>query len=202
VKRRVASGLEQRLDMYALAASAAGVGVLALAQPAEARIVYTPVHHQIWAHQSFPLDFNHDGAADFVLANDFQEESAGFLKIYSAQRLSSRSGMNRIWGNEFVSALRSGVRVGPKGRFQLDPLVLGGWIYNRGAGTRTSGYWLDAKDRYVGLKFEIEGKMHYGWARLNVNVEKRKPVTAVLTGYAFGRFRTKQSLRGGRRVRM
>jgi hypothetical protein len=31
--------------MYALPAGAAGVGALALAQPSEAKIVYTPVHH-------------------------------------------------------------------------------------------------------------------------------------------------------------
>jgi len=36
--------LEHRLSGYALAASAAGVGVVALAQPTEARIVYTPAH--------------------------------------------------------------------------------------------------------------------------------------------------------------
>jgi hypothetical protein len=33
--------------LYALAASAAGVGVLVLAQPAEAKIIYTKAHHLI-----------------------------------------------------------------------------------------------------------------------------------------------------------
>jgi hypothetical protein len=32
----------KRLNMYALAASAAGVGMLVLAQPADAKIVYIP----------------------------------------------------------------------------------------------------------------------------------------------------------------
>ncbi len=35
---RLSDSLHHRLNMYALAASAAGVGVLALAQPAEAEI--------------------------------------------------------------------------------------------------------------------------------------------------------------------
>jgi hypothetical protein len=35
------------LNSYALAATAAGVGVLALALPAEAKIVYTAAHHVI-----------------------------------------------------------------------------------------------------------------------------------------------------------
>jgi len=40
----LSSSLEHRLNSYALAASAAGVSFLALAQPAEAKIVYTPEH--------------------------------------------------------------------------------------------------------------------------------------------------------------
>ena len=65
--RKTASNLSesvhQRLNMYALAASAAGVGVLALAQPAEAKIIYTPAHKSIGA-KTF-LDLNHDGVHDF-----------------------------------------------------------------------------------------------------------------------------------------
>ena len=40
----LSDSVHQRLNMYALAASAAGVGMLALAQPGEARVVYTPAH--------------------------------------------------------------------------------------------------------------------------------------------------------------
>jgi hypothetical protein len=39
----LSDSVHQHLNMYALAASAAGVGVLALVQPANARIVYTHV---------------------------------------------------------------------------------------------------------------------------------------------------------------
>jgi len=49
-----------QLNMYALAASAAGVGVPALAQPAAARIIYTPTHvvskEFSW---NYKLDVNH-----------------------------------------------------------------------------------------------------------------------------------------------
>ena len=43
---KLSESIHQQLSMYALAASAAGVGMLA--QPAEAKIVYTPVHHVVW----------------------------------------------------------------------------------------------------------------------------------------------------------
>ena len=44
---KLSTSLSHNLNMYALAASAAGVGVLALASPAEGKIVYTPAHKSI-----------------------------------------------------------------------------------------------------------------------------------------------------------
>jgi hypothetical protein len=44
---QLSAQVHQRLNSYALAASAAGVGMLALAQPAEAKIVYTHTHHTL-----------------------------------------------------------------------------------------------------------------------------------------------------------
>jgi hypothetical protein len=38
--------------------------------------------------------------------------------------------------------------------------------------------------RYLGFEFFIKGKVHYGWARMNVTFSGRT-VTAVLTGYAY-----------------
>jgi hypothetical protein len=61
--------VHQRLNMYALAASAAGVEMLVLAHPAEAKIVYTPTHVVIGLHDSYKLDLNHDGIADFTILN-------------------------------------------------------------------------------------------------------------------------------------
>jgi hypothetical protein len=46
------------------------------------------------------------------------------------------------------------------------------------------GPWVNVKDRYLGLKFQIKGNTHYGWARLNVKVSKTT-ITATLTGYAY-----------------
>jgi hypothetical protein len=56
--------LHQQLNMYALAAGAAGVGVLALAQPADAKIVYTPAHKHLPHNKLFYLD----GVDDFKFA--------------------------------------------------------------------------------------------------------------------------------------
>jgi hypothetical protein len=63
---KLSDSLRQQLNMYALAATAAGVGLLALAQLAEAKIIYTKTHHVIDDHNRYYyLDLNHDGKADF-----------------------------------------------------------------------------------------------------------------------------------------
>jgi|HubBroStandDraft_6_1064221.scaffolds.fasta_scaffold05468_2 hypothetical protein len=65
------------LNAYALAAGAAGVGVLALAQPAGAKIVYTPAHIPIVQNKGLvELDLNHDGINDFQFSNYTYTEHA------------------------------------------------------------------------------------------------------------------------------
>jgi len=65
----LAQHLDQRLAAYAVAASAAGVGVLALASQSEAKIIYKNIHHVIGRNASYALDLNHDGKTDFTIQN-------------------------------------------------------------------------------------------------------------------------------------
>jgi len=48
-----------------------------------------------------------------------------------------------------------------------------------------SALWCSVQDHYLGLRFVIKGKIHYGWARLNTTLGKRAHITATLTGYAY-----------------
>ena len=43
----------------------------------------------------------------------------------------------------------------------------------------------DVKNRYLGFKFQIKGKIHYGWARLNVTGSGLGTIVATMTGYAY-----------------
>ena len=70
----------QQLSMYALAASAAGVGTLILAQPALAKVVYTPANIKIVQNGGLiTFDLNHDGIPDFGLSNKFTSFSSNEL---------------------------------------------------------------------------------------------------------------------------
>jgi hypothetical protein len=51
------------------------------------------------------------------------------------------------------------------------------------AGHRISVRWFSATNRYLGLKFKIKGRIHFGWARLSVVGRQR--ITATLTGYTY-----------------
>jgi hypothetical protein len=183
--------LQQRLNAYALAASAAGVGMLALAQPAEAKIVYTPAHVAIGRDHKVVLDLNHDRKIDFT----FQETLLTTTSVFEAHSLilsvlpARRA--NEIWGmKHHASALPAGIRVGAKGRFSYAKKSMAVDIYQDGTGGSGTcgGMWNNVKNRYLGFKFTINGKTHFGWARLNVTCTttfENHQINALLTGYAY-----------------
>ena len=180
----LAESVCQQLNSYALAASAAGVGVLALAQPAGARIVYTPADVKI---TKFHLDLNHDGVDDFLL-----QSSTKFVSQTSETfhlNVSPSNRQNRVWGKgNYASALRAGVRVG--GGFPRGGSVMVSDVYKINSFyTKFHGPWANGgkgvKNRYLGLKFLVDGKTHFGWARLNVAVNVYGQIAATLTGYAY-----------------
>src|ERR1700674_5448038 len=78
----LSKSLQEQLNTYALAASVTGVGMLALTQPAEAKIVYTPAHVHIRPDSCRYIDLNHDGINDFCLWRNVVHGSFPFLGIY------------------------------------------------------------------------------------------------------------------------
>jgi hypothetical protein len=180
---RLGEELDKHLLAYVAAATAAGVGMLAAAQSAEAKIVYTPAHKTVRLNHALPLDLNNDGIDDFDVFNLTHNSTTPFGDYLRAEPLQS--------GNQLVvqhtsrgyaaAALAAGVRVGPKKRFQAGRDLMA----YRSTSSRaiSGGPWKNVKGRYLGLKFLINGKIHYGWARLNVTITNE--VNATLTGYAY-----------------
>jgi hypothetical protein len=169
---------QQRLNSYALMAAAAGVGVVALTQPSQAKIVYTPTHHVIGKNGRYKLDLNHDKITDITLVDTY-----GCNTDYCYGRLSAiPAGGNGVEGKKgflsipYAYALKHGALIGPKEPFSGQLMASD----NMG----TLGQWLNVTNGYLGLKFKINGKTHYGWARLTVT-DKNAVITAVLTGYAY-----------------
>lgn len=191
---QVSPATEKRLFNYAALAGAAGVGVLALAAPSEAEIVYTPTHQRIAAHTLFQLDLNGDGINDFAFSlrsspgranvGTFSTRSGAAIVIYPAVKT------NQIWGAPgYASALPPGVTLSSKGKFGSNE-VMGSVSALDGGLPRYRGPWAPqggVKNRYMGFKFAIGGQIHYGWARFSVlfRLPKHGGVAAFLTGYAY-----------------
>jgi hypothetical protein len=123
----LSDSVHQQLNMYAIAASAAGAGMLAFAQPAAAKIIYTPAHVRISGSMSYQLDLNHDGKPDFkigVYSFSGSSHSIGDdmyvlnLRTFNAV-VTTRSG--------FAQAFRPGVRIGPKQPFLGEALPSYTW---------------------------------------------------------------------------
>jgi hypothetical protein len=167
--------LEKRLRAYAAAATAAGACVLTVAQPAEAKVVVTKTDKTIsWnGKTTTKIDLNNDGVPDFGFGSDFQF-------CCSTRLLLAPFKFNQIMGAYWASALASGVTVGKSGNFMGQKAVME-VAFGNSVSTAYIGPWTDAKDKYLGLAFHINGQVHFGWARLTFTGFG----AATLTEYAY-----------------
>ena len=178
--------IQQQLNGYALAAGAAGVAMLALAQPGAAKIVYTPAHQKLPLNKDFFLDLNHDRANHFrfhiTLSGEVCSDRKGTCSSWDAAIFfvyPQVKGNGVVGKPAFASALRAGDVIGPKAAFNA-----GRGIGKSNSATKRLGYsgaWADAGkplyDRYLGVKFVVDGKAHYGWARFNVRIYRNPKST-------------------------
>jgi hypothetical protein len=186
------SSLEKRLIAYAASAAAAGVSLLALAPHADAEIVYTPANIPIPINDStsVPLDLNNDGVVDFYFLDWYFLEAGTFgreLLVEPGHR-QNRVGMVASQGFKCAAAIPYGAKIGGSSPFQQGKgkLIL---ALSTGSGDEwTFGNfcpWLGTHQAYLGLKFDVGGTIHYGWAELRVEDLQRDNGTATIIGYAY-----------------
>jgi hypothetical protein len=175
----LSDSLRHNLNMYRLAATAAGVSLLALAPSSEARIVYTKTRQVIGNNGIYPLDLNHDGVIDFVIQ---QHGSNGSTRLLAKGAVG-----NAVEGTKYsASALKKGAVIGSRQRFASSGYgkYMAVHVLTSGGRSYWSGQWPNVTNRYLGLRFQIDGKTHYGWARLSTRTTGDQ-ITATLTGYAY-----------------
>ena len=184
------ASIQQYLHTYAVAAGAAGVSVLALAQPSETEIIYTPANAPIGPGVRIYLDLNKDGTTDFWFnATWIGSESfaSGYMAVHNAQAGNAvMATLQRGWVAE---ALQAGAAIGPAANFSSGTRASMAWGWFMGS-TRPQlwkcyGPWEDTHRRYLGLRFMINGEVHYGWARLNERCQKGYWHVGKLTAYAY-----------------
>lgn len=190
--------VNKRLAAYALAAGAAGVGVLALApQPAQASIVMgtgTPITLGVNTTEEIKIN----GASVLGFANTFGTFANGVHGGLHAFGIASA-------GGQFIgSPLAKSAVIGPGGAFTASAALASGLLDRfpvRTAsktiiqtGTSIRGPWAN-RTGYLGFEFRpavktaygyIPGsKSYFGWAHLSVHVDPGTGVTGLISSFAY-----------------
>jgi len=129
--------------------------VLALAQPAEAKIVYTPAHTKIPFMDPVYIDLNHDGKKDFQFYWAVQDVGS-FLNVHPV------NSYNQVWGTgQYTRRLHCGmVQIHTNTRhFRPHHTLMASFA---GSTLVYHGQWLSAHPRYLGFKFFINGRFTTG----------------------------------------
>src|ERR1700719_2448680 len=114
------TSVEHRIKLYSLAATAAGVGMLALSQPAEGEVVYTKATIYVPPFGgTASIDLNNDGKPDF----QFTAPAGGYdHSFYASLLVAPLRGGEVVGGHRqlrspYASALAGGAKIGPSAHF-------------------------------------------------------------------------------------
>ena len=163
---------EKQLKLYGVAAAAAAVGVLAVAEPADAKVIIT--NKTIPIVGGTTLDLNGDGVPDVKFS--FFKTYAHYLGVAGLAIAPDEAGGGIMGKGGYASALMRSAKIGPSAHFS------GGVnasstryveIENNScqyAVCDPDGKWGgNHPNRFLGVKFSINGETHYGWIRVTVN---------------------------------
>jgi hypothetical protein len=184
---KLAKTMHRDLSLYTLAASAAGVSMLALAQPTETQIVYTPAHEVIGRNGTLPIDLNHDGITDVTIREiPWTAFGDGRYPGNSLQAKPGAGGGIKICSqSKFAAAVARGAQIGGSSPFRSRVEVI---FHATSSGVIYGGCtWSeDTTNGFLGIRFRIGAETHYGWARMDIRIRPPKSgFSLLLTGYAY-----------------
>ena len=202
--------LEKRLMGYAVAAGAAGVGVLALAQPAQADtivaqhslnssadIIFTSVSLDLtlsfrtfYSHGYHPYHRFSGGAGGFTRYNmpiDLDHNGTPDL-VFTGWR---SFGLEGGQGNDYASGMLEvlgpahGQVVGPGGPVN-QKFLMGHYysIYGRPSLGSVSGGFPNGNG-FIGVQFQINGQTHFGWVGFDASTGPTFGADVHVWGYAY-----------------
>jgi hypothetical protein len=187
----LATNLDKTLLGYATAASAAGVGLLALVQPAEAKIIYTPTNTPITLNGPVvALDLNNDGVTDFYLYNVADSGSArkhpeGFyqhaIAVEPTQTVNQVGVITSFNKDVCAAELPKGQVIGVGKNFQVGSFAMF-QVTNESYTIGTANcQWQGKANKggFLALTFVVGSNTYFGWARITLGT------VPTLTGYAY-----------------
>jgi len=200
--------IDHRMKWYSVAAAAAGVSLLALAPPAEGEVVITRKNIPIPISSYFfppphpvPISLNNNGVNDFSFElytfayHSFNDDL--YMKPLEGGAVVGAPSTKGVF---YASALARGAKIGPSADFSSKGFAEIERAHGINASSNYSrklyGNWGGTPaNRYLGVKFLIDGATHYGWVRLTVITEP-SGVSATITAYAYETTANKRILAG------
>lgn len=195
--------VDRQMKLYSAAALAAGVGLMALALPAESEVVVTkktipiPLSQYGGTQYLVPVSLNNNGVNDF----SFSLYSFAYHSAHRTLRMWPLEGGAVVaktqTKGETPEALKlaRGAKIGPSAVFSSDNITdiegsHAAFGYTASGKSFYSKSFLgnwgnNPKNSYLGVKFLISGKTHYGWIRLTVTTSSRGAMSATITAYAY-----------------
>lgn len=180
-----------RLKLYSLVAAAAGVSVLALVHPAEGEIVITKKTIELSNGTAF-VDLNKDGVNDFEFSiTSFVTNSGRRHEKLAAKGLTGGKIVGRKlspssapYGAPYASVLIRGAKIGQSAHFSSakGQITIERQVHADSAGTYYGNWYQVGNNRFLGVKFQIKGKTHYGWIHLTVTTGA---LGGTITEYAY-----------------
>ncbi len=196
--------LDRRAKLYSLAAAAAGVSALALSQPAQAKVVITNTNIPIPSCLevtpcSVSIDLNGDGVNDFkasLLSTFDYSVNVRSLKVTPLNGGGVVGTAGHASGRgPYASALLRGAKIGASDHFLAggkDTIEDSFAVYGSKdfpQSQKLYGKWGgNHPNRFVGVRFKINGKIHYGWIRMTISITSPLPppfMTATITEYGY-----------------
>ncbi len=171
-----------------LAAYSAMAGAfVAAGTDANATIVYTDIDDVTYGIGEFyALDVDNNGTFDFLMQGVTNSSNWTFASVignFSSYGYGGPSNMIVGYTGAILpygSALNDGDEIGADNGF-ISNTYNRAWLASVYSGV-TYGPFADVTDKYMGVMFDIDGDIHYGWARLDVSLN---PVSVTVKDYAY-----------------
>ncbi len=195
--------LNRQIAVYSLGAAAAGVSMLALAQPAAGEVVITkktiPIPDSS-NHIPLMISMANNGVDNFDFFLDASAIEGGSLGIFGIDTPDNVLASCSFYCKAL--ALPRGAVIGlktPPYKFFTESALIEGSESTNGNRSLRGDWGGNLKDHYLGVSFSIDGQTHYGWVRLTVTTNPKldePPISATITAYAYETVANKAILAG------
>ena len=171
-KNAISKALDSRLFLYALTAGT----TLTAAQTANAEVRFTPSNAVLQGYSgSFAIDLDHDGSADVTLI---------IRPVVCCSGYGSAPGLvaSGDASNQIATRYRGADPLNRTARIEKGQPFHAWAIMTSAIGY---GAWQGGENKFLGVRFLINGNFHYGWIGFRSVTLHYPVITANLAGWAY-----------------